>query len=94
MKNPYEIIIRPLITEKVNKLVEERKYTFEVKQGVNRIEVKEAVEEIFKVNVVKVNIINVRKKERRVGKYEGFRPAVKKAIVTLADGQTLDAFEV
>ncbi|MDD2493106.1 MAG: 50S ribosomal protein L23 [Bacilli bacterium] len=94
MKNPYDIIVKPLITEKSTKLVEERKYTFEVMQGVNKVEVKKAVEEIFKVNVIKVNMINVRKKERRVGKYEGFRPAVRKAIVTLAEGQTLDVFEV
>ncbi|HNZ77428.1 MAG TPA: 50S ribosomal protein L23 [Bacilli bacterium] len=94
MKNPYDIIVRPLITEKSTKLVETRKYTFEVMQGVNKIEVKKAVEEIFKVNVIQVNMINVRKKERRVGKYEGFRPAVRKAIVTLAEGQTLDVFEV
>ncbi|MBP6904153.1 MAG: 50S ribosomal protein L23 [Bacilli bacterium] len=94
MKNPYDIIVRPLITEKSTKLVETRKYTFEVMQGVNKVEVKKAVEEIFKVNVIQVNMINVRKKERRVGKYEGFRPAVRKAIVTLAEGQTLDVFEV
>jgi len=93
MKNPYDIIVRPLITEKSTKLVETRKYTFEVMQGVNKVEVKKAVE-IFKVNVIQVNMINVRKKERRVGKYEGFRPAVRKAIVTLAEGQTLDVFEV
>ena len=53
-----------------------------------------AVEEIFKVNVVSVNIVNVRRKARRVGKYEGFRPAVKKAVVTVAEGQTIDAFEI
>lgn len=94
MKNAYEIVKRPLITEKSTKLVEEGKYTFEVMQGVNKVEVKKAIEEVFKVNVVKINIINVRKKERRVGKYEGFRPAVRKAIVTLAKGQTLDVFEV
>ena len=79
---------------KTGTLLETRKYTFEVMQGVNKIEVKKAVEEIFKVNVIQVNMINVRKKERRVGKYEGFRPAVRKAIVTLAEGQTLDVFEV
>jgi large subunit ribosomal protein L23 len=94
MKNPYDIIKRPLITEKTTKLVDEGKYTFEVMPGVNKIEVKKAIEEVFKVNVVNVNIINVRKKERRVGKYEGFRPAVRKAIVTLQKGQTLDVFEV
>ena len=63
-------------------------------QGVNKREVKKAVEEIFKVNVIQVNMINVRKKERRVGKYERFRSAARKAIVTLAEGQTLDVFEV
>ena len=94
MKNAYEVIKRPLITEKTTKLIEERKYTFEVMQGVNKIEVKEAVEAAFNVKVVAVNIINVRKKARKVGKYEGLRPAVRKAIVTLAEGQKLDVFEV
>jgi large subunit ribosomal protein L23 len=94
MKNPYDIIKLPLITEKGMKLVDEGKYTFEVMAGANKIEVKNAIEKVFNVNVVKVNIINVRKKERRVGKYQGFRPAVRKAIVTLQKGQTLDVFEV
>ena len=94
MKNAYEIIKRPLITEKTTKLIEDRMYTFEVMQGANKIEVKEAVEAIFKVKVEAVNIINVRKKERKVGKYEGLRPAVHKAIVKLAEGQKLDVFEV
>lgn len=94
MKNAYDVIKRPLITEKSTKLIEERKYTFEVMQGANKIEVKEAVEQVFNVKVVAVNIINVRKKERKVGKYEGLRPAVRKAIVTLAEGQKLDVFEV
>ena len=66
----------------------------EVQQGANKVEVKKAVEEIFKVNVVSVNIVNVRRKARRVGRYEGFRPAVKKAVVTVAEGQTIDAFEI
>ncbi|MDD4000161.1 MAG: 50S ribosomal protein L23 [Bacilli bacterium] len=94
MKNAHEMIIRPLITEKATKLVDEGKYTFEVMPGINKIEVKRAIEEVFDVNVVSVNIIKVRKKERRVGKYSGFRPAVRKAIVTLQKGQTLDVFEV
>ncbi|MFY9422940.1 MAG: 50S ribosomal protein L23 [Bacilli bacterium] len=94
MKNPYDIIVRPLITEKTMKLVEDGKYTFEVMPDVNRIEVKNAIEEIFNVDVVSVKIINVRKKERRVGRFSGYRPAVKKAIVTLEEGQTLDVFEV
>lgn len=94
MKNAFEVIKRPLITEKSTKLVEERKYTFEVMPGANKIEVKQAVEEAFNVKVINVNIVNVRRKERRVGKYEGLRPAVRKAVVTLAEGQKLDVFEI
>lgn len=94
MKPNYEIIVRPLITEKTMKLVEEGKYTFEVKQGANKVEVKKAVEELFKVEVTAVNMMNTLRKRRRVGKYEGLRPSVQKAIVTLAKGQKLDVFEI
>ena len=94
MKPNYEIIVRPLITEKSMKLVDEGKYTFEVKQGANKVEVKKAVEELFKVEVTAVNMMNTQRKRRRVGKYEGLRPAVQKAIVTLAEGQKLDVFEI
>ena len=94
MKTTYDILVRPLITEKSMKLVEEGKYTFEVKQGSNKVEVKKAVEELFKVEVTAVNMMNTLRKKRRVGKYEGLRPAVQKAIVTLAEGQKLDVFEI
>ena len=94
MKPNYEILVRPLITEKSMKLVDEGKYTFEVKQGANKVEVKKAVEELFKVEVTAVNMMNTLRKKRRVGKYEGLRPAVQKAIVTLAEGQKLDVFEI
>ena len=94
MKTAYDIIKRPLITEKTTKLVDAGKYTFEVMQGVNKVEIKKAIEELFNVTVVDINVVNVRKKERRVGKYSGFAPAVRKAIVTLQKGQTLDVFEV
>ena len=94
MKPNYEILVRPLITEKSMKLVDEGKYTFEVKQGANKVEVKKAVEELFKVEVTAVNMMNTQRRRRRVGKYEGLRPAVQKAIVTLAEGQKLDVFEI
>ena len=94
MKPNYEIIVRPLITEKSMKLVDEGKYTFEVKQGANKVEVKKAVEELFKVDVTAVNMMNTQRKRRRVGKYEGLRPAVQKAVVTLAEGDKLDVFEL
>ena len=94
MKSPYDIIKRPIITEKSIKLVELGKYTFEVAQGSNRVEVKKAVTEIFDVDVLKVNLINGIAKRRRVGQNEGFKPKVKKAIVTIKAGQTIDVFEV
>ena len=86
MKKGYDVIVRPLITEKTTKLIELRQYTFEVKQGSNKVEVKKAVEELFDVKVVAVNMINTQRKSRKVGKYEGLRPAVQKAVVTLAEG--------
>ena len=94
MKPNYDIIVRPLITEKSMGMTEVRKYTFEVKQGSNKVEVIKAVEELFNVKVTSVNMVNTQRKTRRVGKYEGLRPAVQKAIVTLADGYKLDAFEI
>ena len=94
MKKNYDIIVRPLITEKTTKLIEDNKYTFEVKQGSNKVEVAKAVEELWQVKVVAVNMINTQRKTRRVGKYEGLRPAVQKAVVTLAKGDKLDVFEL
>ena len=94
MKKNYDIIVRPLITEKTTKLIEENKYTFEVKQGSNKVEVAKAVEELWQVKVVAVNMINTQRKTRRVGKYEGLRPAVQKAVVTLAKGDKLSVFEL
>ena len=95
MRSSYDVLKRQLITEKSTKLAEELRYTFEVSQDANRLEVKQAVEEIFDRKVAKVRIINVRKKPKKMGRYEGFAPAVKKAIVTLEKGEkALDVFEI
>ncbi|MFA7589559.1 MAG: 50S ribosomal protein L23 [Acholeplasmataceae bacterium] len=95
MTKYYEIIKAPIITEKSTKLVEEEnKYTFKVDKKANKIEIKKAVEAIFKVKVLSVNTINVLPKARKVGKYEGFRPAYKKAVVKLVEGQKIDAFTI
>lgn len=95
MKNPYDVIIRQLITEKSTKLAESNKYTFEVSKKANKIDVRNAVEAIWNRKVDNVTIINVRKKPRKMGRYEGFVPAVKKAIVTLKnDEKPLDVFEL
>ena len=94
MKSPYDIIVKPVITEASMDMLADKKYTFKVATDANKVEIKKAVEEIFDVKVEKVNIVNVRPKKRRVGRYEGFKPSMKKAIVTLAEGQTIEKFEV
>jgi large subunit ribosomal protein L23 len=95
MTKYYEIIKAPIITEQSMKLIDaENKYTFKVDKRANKIEIKKAIETIFKVDVIKVNTINVLPKAKKVGKYEGFKPAYKKAIVLIPEGQKIDAFTV
>ncbi len=95
MRDPKEIIKRPIITEKTSDLMaKDNKYTFVVDKKANKTEVKYAVKELFKVEVEQVNIMNVRPKRRRVGKYIGLKPGYKKAIVKLASGNTIEYFEV
>jgi len=91
METYYDIIKAPIITEKNMTLSQtEGKYVFEVSRDANRTSVKQAIEKIFNVKVEKVNIINVKPKKKRVGKYEGKTNNVKKAIVKLKDGNTID----
>jgi large subunit ribosomal protein L23 len=91
MMDPYDIIIRPILTEKMTRLKElNNQYAFEVRKDANKIEIKRAVEERFGVRVLKVRTINVRGKKRRLGRFEGKRSSWKKAIVTLAEGDTID----
>ena len=91
----WEIIKGPIITEKSNDLLEkENKYTFKVALEANKVEIKQAIEEIFNVKVVDIATIKVLPKHRRVGKYEGYRSAYKKAIVKLAEGAKIDAFNI
>lgn len=88
-----EIIKRPIITEKSMLLVEEQnKYTFSVDKRANKVQIKKAVEELFNVKVLKVNKINTTPKKKRVGQYTGFKAAVTKAIVQLADGEKIEIF--
>ena len=91
----YDIIKAPIITEQTSKLIEtENSYTFEVDKKANKIEIKKAIEAVFGVKVVRVNTINILPKFKRMGKYEGYKNAYKKAIVKLADGQKIDKFTV
>ncbi|UCC16338.1 MAG: 50S ribosomal protein L23 [Dehalococcoidales bacterium] len=89
----YEVLRRPLITEKSTVLQAEGKYAFEVAREANKALVKEAVEKAFKVDVLKVNIINMKGKSRRLGRRELPPHPWKKAIVTLKPGDTIQFFE-
>ena len=94
MKTSYDIIKRPIITEKSALLAEKAVYTFEVAKEANKVEIKKAIEEIFEVKVVAIRTVNVHRKPKRMSRYEGFKSAYKKAIVRLEPGQTIKAFEV
>jgi large subunit ribosomal protein L23 len=94
MKTAYDIIKRPIITEQSIEGVESRKYVFEVARDANKIEIKKAVEEIFGVEVTKVNTMNYQGKKKRQGVFVGRRPAWKKAVVTLKEGsKAIEIFE-
>ncbi len=90
--NDYQIIIRPLITEKNTTLMEFNKYSFEVLRDATKPQIKRAVEAIFNVEVVNVRTMNVRGKKRRRGREYGYQRDWKKAVVTLAEGDTIDLF--
>ena len=90
----YLVIKRPIVSEKTTKLSEERKYTFEVDRNANKIQIKQAIEELFGVKVEKVNVINGVAKAKKVGQHAGFTPKVTKAIVTLKVGNKIDIYEV
>ena len=93
--NKWEIIKGPIITEKSNDLLEkENKYTFKVALEANKVEIKQAIEAIYNVKVVDIATVRVLPKRRRVGKYEGYRSAYKKAIVKLAKDEKIDAFNI
>lgn len=84
MKSAYDVILTPVISEQSMDVAAEKKYTFKVAVDANKTQVKKAVEEIFDVEVVKVNIMNYDGKVKRMGRYVGTTPAYKKAIVTVA----------
>lgn len=94
MKNPRDIIKRPVITERTAELMESNKFAFEVELRSNKTEIKQAIESIFGVKVSKVNVLRVPAKKKRVGKHVGMTSEWKKAIVTLApDSKPISFFE-
>ena len=89
----YEVLKRPLMTEKSTALAESGKYVFEVGREANKYEIKDAVQKAFKVNVIAVNVVTVPGEMRRVGRNKVFRQPWKKAIVTLKAGDKIQFFE-
>lgn len=94
MKNVHQVLMGPMLTEKGTVLKEaENKIMFRVAKAANKIEIKHAVEEIFKVKVDRVTTMNIMGKRKRMGRHEGKRPDWKKAIVKLKEGEKLDFLE-
>ena len=94
MKFAHDVIIKPIITEDSMARLAEKKYTFEVADGASKVDIKKAVEEIFKVKVEKINTISMKAKNKRVGYHFGKTSEWKKAIVTLtADSKTIEFFD-
>lgn len=94
MKNPRDIIKRPVITERTADMMADKKYVFEVDIRANKVEIKKAIEQIFKVKVTKVNTLRMPAKPKRYGRYNGYTSEWKKAFVTLSeDSKELEFFE-
>lgn len=95
MKDPRDIILAPVVSEKSYDLIEKNNtYTFVVDRRSNKSEIKDAVEDIFSVAVVSVNTQNRQGKLKRTGQVWGKRKSVKRALVTLADGDNIDLFGI
>ena len=90
--NNAQIIKYPIITDKATRLLENNQYSFVVDRYSNKSNIKTAIEYLFDVKVVKINTCRLPRKKKRVGKYIGFKPQYKKAIVTLSEGDVINLF--
>ena len=91
-RSSVQIVKSPIITDKATRLLENNQYSFVVDRYSDKIEIKEAIENLFNVKVIKVNTCRLPRKKKRVGKYIGWKPQYKKAIVTLLDGNVINLF--
>ena len=87
-----DLVLRTILTEKATLLLEKNKYVFEVILKANKPEIKAAIESLFNVKVTGVNTIRPPRKKRRVGKFSGYKPQYKRAVVTLAAGDSITLF--
>ena len=92
MRDPHDVLVKPMVSEKSMILMEDNKYSFVVDKNANKVEIKHAVEELFKVNVLEVTTRIVKGKVKRMGRTEGKRPDIKRAIVTLKEGDKIEVF--
>lgn len=94
MRGAHQVVLRPLLTEKGTRLKEEgNQYLFRVARTANKIEIKRAIEQLFKVTVLDVRTSRVRGKVKRLGRFRGRRPDWKKAVATLKAGDSIELYE-
>ncbi len=91
--HPNEVLLAPVVSEKSYSLIADHKYTFKVHQDAHKTQVRQAVEKLFEVDVVRVNISHVQAKPKRRGTFKGTKPGWKKAVVQIKEGQTIEIFE-
>ena len=91
--HPAEILIKPVVSEKSYHQITENRYTFRVHKDAHKTQVRQAVEELFEVKVISVNIVKMPPKPKRRGMIKGTRPGWKKAIVQIREGETIPIFE-
>lgn len=91
-RSSVQIVKYPIITDKATRLLENNQYSFVVDRDSDKIEIKEAIENLFDVKVIKINTCNLPRKKKRVGRYIGWKPQYKKAIVTLSEGDVINLF--
>jgi len=91
--HPGQVLLRPVVSEKSYELIQQNKYTFKVHQDAHKTQVRQAVEELFDVTVLAVNILKVQSKPKRRGLTRGTRPGWKKAVVQLKPGDSIEIFE-
>ena len=91
--HPNEVLLAPVVSEKSYGLIEDRKYSFKVHQDAHKTQIRQAVEELFGVHVIGVNVLKVQSKPKRRGLVRGRKPGWKKAIVQLRQGESIEIFE-
>lgn len=89
----YETVVKPWITEKTHSLMSDGKYVFKIRKGMDKIRIKKAIESLYGVGIEKINMVNIPQKRRRFGRIKGKKSGVKKAIITLREGESIEFFE-